>query len=301
MQLPRIFTAMITPFTESGEVDYDEAARLAQWLVTHGSGGLILSGTTGESPALSDRERMNLLRTVRAHLGTEVPLWMGTGTNNTVHSRELSWEAAENGADGVLLVCPYYNKPPQEGLIRHFVEIATGLPVPVMLYNIPGRTSVNLLPASVRTITQECDNVIAIKEAAGSLPQLQELMTLVSPHVRVYSGDDAMYYMALTLGAYGVVSVASHLVGDDLASMTESMLHGDLDQARQMNTTLMPLFNELFRYTNPISVKWAVNYLGFHAGDVRLPLVTPHHDQAFEALRQLIDRLVPERVCSHAS
>ncbi|PSR26941.1 MAG: 4-hydroxy-tetrahydrodipicolinate synthase [Sulfobacillus thermosulfidooxidans] len=301
MQLPRIFTAMITPFNDAGQVDYDEAGRLANWLVEHGSGGLILSGTTGESPALTDRERMNLLRAVREQVGDDVPLWMGTGTNNTVHSRELSWEAAENGADGVLLVCPYYNKPPQEGLIRHFVEIATGLPVPVMLYNIPGRTGVNLLPATVRTITQECDNVVAIKEAAGSLPQMQELINLVSPQIRVYSGDDAMYFTALTLGAYGVVSVASHLVGDELVTMTESLLHGNLEQARQINTTLLPIFHELFRYTNPISVKWAMNYLGFHAGDVRLPLVTPRHEQAFEMLRQLIDQLVPERMWPRAS
>ncbi|MCL4494689.1 MAG: 4-hydroxy-tetrahydrodipicolinate synthase [Firmicutes bacterium] len=300
MQLPRIFTAMVTPFNESGEMDYDQAGRLAEWLMAHGSEGLILSGTTGESPALTDSERMRLLRAVRERLGPDVPLWMGTGTNNTVHSRELSWEAADNGADGVLLVCPYYNKPPQEGLIRHFTQIATGLPIPVMLYNIPSRTGVNLLPASVRTITQECDNVVAIKEAGGSLPQLQELIGVLPPRVRVYSGDDAMYFTALTLGAYGVVSVAAHLVGNELGTMTQSVLEGNLERARRIHATLTPLFQELFRYTNPISVKWALNYLGIPVGDVRLPLVTPHHEQAFESLRQLIIRLVSAGLYSEA-
>ncbi len=291
---------MVTPFHENGEINYDEAGRLAQWLITHGSEGLILSGTTGESPALTDSERMMLLRAVRARVGPEVPLWMGTGTNNTVHSRELSWEAAENGADGVLLVCPYYNKPPQEGLIRHFTEIARGLPIPVMLYNIPSRTGVNLLPASVRTVMEECENVVAIKEAGGSLPQLQELINLVSPRMRVYSGDDAMYFTALTLGAYGVVSVASHLVGNELETMTQMVIQRDLDGARQIHTTLTPLFQELFRYTNPISVKWALNYLHIPVGDVRLPLVTPGHEHAFDALRELIDQLIAAGLYSQA-
>ncbi|POB11601.1 MAG: 4-hydroxy-tetrahydrodipicolinate synthase [Sulfobacillus thermosulfidooxidans] len=292
--LPRVFTAMITPFNTDGDVDYEEAGTMAAWLVAHGSGGLILSGTTGESPALTDTERMNLLRAVRAAVGNDVPLWMGTGTNNTRHSRELSWQAAEAGADGVLLVCPYYNKPPQEGLIRHFVDIADGLPVPAMLYNIPGRTGVNLLPQTARTIIQECPNVIAIKEAAGSLPQMQELINLLSPATHVYAGDDAMYYPALTLGAYGVVSVASHLVGCKIQEMTQAVEQGDLHEARRINGLLMPLFQELFRYTNPISVKWAMNYLGFHAGDVRLPLATPGDPRAFDELRLLIDQLVPQ-------
>ncbi len=300
MYLPRIFTAMVTPFNENGELDYDEAGRLAEWLTTHGSEGLILSGTTGESPALTDSERMALLRAVRARLSRNVPLWIGTGTNNTVHSRDLSWQAADNGADGVLLVCPYYNKPPQEGLIRHFTEIAKGLPIPAMLYNIPSRTGVNLLPASVVTITEECENIVAIKEAGGSLPQLQELVNLVSSRTRVYSGDDAMYFNALTLGAYGVVSVASHLVGNELAMMTQMVLQNDLDQARRIHMTLTPLFQELFRYTNPISVKWALNYLRIPVGDVRLPLVTPHHEHAFEPLVELIDRLVSAGLYSEA-
>lgn len=299
--LPHIFTAMITPFNTAGEIDYEEAATMAAWLVAHGSGGIILSGTTGESPALTDRERMDLLRAVRDGVGRSVPLWMGTGTNNTRHSRELSWQAAEGGADGVLLVCPYYNKPPQEGLIRHFVEISSGLPVPAMLYNIPGRTGVNLLPATARTIIQECPNVVAIKEAAGSLPQMQELINLVSPATYVYAGDDAMYFTALTLGAHGVVSVASHLVGPAIEGMTQAVNQGNLQEGRRINATLMPLFQELFRHTNPISVKWAMNYLGFHAGDVRLPLATPGDPRAFEELRALVDQLVPQATWPRAS
>jgi 4-hydroxy-tetrahydrodipicolinate synthase len=301
MQLPRIFTAMVTPFNSNGALDVEEAGRMAQWLLERGTGGFILSGTTGESPALTESERTALYRGVRERVGSAVPIWLGTGSNNTVHSREMSWQAAELGADGVLLVCPYYNKPPQEGLVRHFEAIARGLPVPVMLYNIPGRTGVNLLPATARIITQECSNVIAIKEAAGSLAQMQELINLVSPRVAVYAGDDSMYFSALTLGAQGVVSVASHLVGPAIEDMTAAVLEGNLAEGRRINMVLAPLFSELFRYTNPISVKWAMNYLGFRAGEVRLPLVTPGDPRAFDALRRLIDQLVPQKSWPQAS
>ncbi len=294
MQLPRIFTAMVTPFNTDGTLNIPEAARLAHWLVQHGSGGLILSGTTGESPVLTETERTALYQGVRERVGSSCQIWLGAGSNSTAHSREMSWQAAELGADGVLLVCPYYNKPPQEGLVRHFEEIARGLPVPVMLYNIPGRTGVNLLPATARIITQECSNVVAIKEAAGSLAQMQELIGLVSEGAAVFAGDDAMYFPALALGAYGVVSVASHLVGPAIENMTAAALEGNMAEARRINMMLAPLFTELFRYTNPISVKWAMNYLGFQAGDVRLPLVTPGDLRAFDGLRRLIDQLVPQ-------
>lgn len=288
MEWPRIFTAMVTPFDQEGRLDEEYAGILAKWLVRNGSDGLIIAGTTGESPSLSDDEKYRLYQAVRTAVGRDVPVWVGTGSNNTYHSRQLSESAAQWGADGVLVVCPYYNKPPQEGLYQHFVTIAQDLSIPVMLYNVPGRTGVNLEPETARRVMERCSNVAAIKEASGSLEQIQQLTAMVPGGVKVYSGDDALFYPALAMGAHGVVSVAAHVVGNEMEQLWKDFIAGRVDQARDMHQKLIFIMKELFRLPNPIPLKWVLNYLGFAVGDVRLPLVTPEQNEVFEPLVRML-------------
>lgn len=293
MQWPRIFTAMVTPFTPEGHLDEDQAEQLSRWLVDHGTDGLMIAGTTGESPSLTQDERKRLYLAARRAVGNEVPVWVGTGSNNTEHSREMSLEAAEWGADGVLLVCPYYNKPPQEGLYRHFVRIAQDISVPVMLYNVPGRTGVNLEPITARRVMDTCPNVQAIKEASGSLAQIHQMVDLC-PEALIYSGDDALFYPALAMGAHGVVSVASHVVGDQMRELWQSYAGGNTDVARTWHSRLLPVFQELFSMANPIPLKWMMNRLGMNVGPVRLPLVYPADPQALRGLVAAMDDLLAE-------
>lgn len=295
MQWPTIFTAMITPFDEHGEVDEERAGFLSHWLVEHGTGGIILAGTTGESPSLSIGERHRLFRAVRAAVGDAVPVWMGTGSNDTRHSMEMSRQAEKWGVDGILLVCPYYNKPPQEGLFRHFEAIAASVSVPVMLYNVPSRTGVNLEPETAVRVMAACPNVLAVKEAGGSLEQLETLVRLCPPDVRVYAGDDAYFYAALARGGQGVVSVAAHLAGPQMAAMEGAFRNGDIEQAEAIHHRLTPLFRELFRLSNPIPLKWALNHLGFRVGPVRLPLVIPEDTTVFAELAALLAELEVKR------
>jgi 4-hydroxy-tetrahydrodipicolinate synthase len=210
---------------------------------------------------------------------------MGTGTNNTEQARTMSHEAARWGADGVLLVTPYYNKPPQEGLFRHFVHITHDLPIPAMLYNVPSRTGVNLEARTVRRIVDASPNVIAVKESGGSLSGFEELLRLC-PDISIYSGDDALFYPALTLGAYGVVSVAAHVVGPELQDMIRAYLSGNIAHAQKLHLTLLPLMHDLFAWPNPIPVKWLLHAIGESAGPVRLPLVFPEETAALERLHR---------------
>lgn len=293
MQWPRIFTAMITPFAEDYALALPKAAALARWLVRHGTDGLMLAGTTGESPTLSLAERQALYETVREAV-PGVPVWVGTGTNSTEESIRLTEAATHWGADGVMLVAPYYNKPPQEGLYQHFRRVAEHTPLPVMIYNVPGRTSVNVLPETVAAVMRDCPNVLAVKEAAGSVAQLQRLVELCPPQSRVYTGDDHLFYPALTLGAWGVVSVASHLVGDAMRQMWEAWEAGNPESARRLHLALTPIFEELFRVSNPVPLKWALNQLGFGVGPLRLPLAYPNDPAVFGKLQGLLDDLVPE-------
>ncbi|MBX5468144.1 MAG: 4-hydroxy-tetrahydrodipicolinate synthase [Firmicutes bacterium] len=296
MQWPRIFTAMITPFTPEGALAVHEAAKLARWLVRHGSGGLVLAGTTGESPTLSLEERRALFEAVREAV-PEVPVWVGTGHNSTAETVRLTMAATEWGADGVMVVTPYYNKPPQEGLYRHFCTVAEHTPLPVMIYNVPGRTSVTMLPETVAAVMRDRPNVRAVKEAAGSLAPVQRLVDLCPPEAKVYTGDDHLFFPTLAVGGYGVVSVASHLVGDEMAALWQAWERGDVDQARHLHRRLTPIFEELFRVSNPIPLKWAMNQLGLPAGPLRLPLSYPADPAVFHPLARWIDSLrVAERV-----
>jgi len=268
----RILTAMITPFKEDGSLDLDGAKVLARELVESGSDGLVVAGTTGESPTLSHEEKLALFRAVKEAVGEQAAVIAGTGSNNTAASAELTAEAASCGVDGVMLVVPYYNKPSQEGLYQHFLACAKATSLPVMLYNVPGRTGANLLPETVARLSR-VENIVALKEASGNFDQVSEILRQVPEHFRVYSGDDSLTLPLVALGAYGVVSVASHLVGRELKAMVEALVAGRLAEAQAIHLGLFPLFKALFMAPNPVPVKAALSLLGRPAGKPRLPLV----------------------------
>jgi len=267
----RVLTAMITPFTRDLTVDYGVAGKLARHLVHSGSEGLVVCGTTGESPTLSRDEKLELFRVVVEEVGGEATVIAGTGGNNTAASIELTQAAEKVGVDGVMLVCPYYNKPSQEGLFQHFKAIAKSTHLPVMLYNIPSRTGVNLLPATVARLA-EISNIVAIKEAAGSLDQVSELRLALPDEFSIYSGDDSMTLPMMALGAKGVVSVVAHVVGPQMKQMVDAFTSGNTTLATQLHLQLFPVIKGMFINTNPVPVKAAMNLLGWQAGAPRLPL-----------------------------
>jgi 4-hydroxy-tetrahydrodipicolinate synthase len=263
---------MITPFNGAGEVDYDVAAKLAVHLVEHGSDGLVICGTTGESPTLSWDEEYQLFQVIKQAVAGRAKIIAGTGSNSTTEAIAATEKAASLGLDGALLVVPYYNKPPQEGLYRHFRDIALAVPeLPVMLYNIPGRTGQNLLPETVARLA-EISNICSIKEASGNLDQVSHVRQLTPPDFEIYSGDDSLTLPMLAVGASGVVSVASHLVGDSLQQMVTAFKQGQPQTSLQIHLKLLPLFKALFITTNPIPVKAALRLKGWAVGETRLPL-----------------------------
>ena len=268
----QVITAMVTPMDRALAVDYDRAAALAKRLVEAGSDGLVVSGTTGEAPTLTDDEKIRLFRTVREAVGPRAKVIAGTGTYDTAHSIHLTREAERAGCDGVLLVNPYYNKPSQEGLYRHFKAVAESTSLPVMLYNIQGRTSVNCEPATIARLA-EVPNIVAVKEASGSLDQMSQIRKLTRPEFLLYSGDDSLTLPLLAVGGTGVVSVASHLTGREIKAMIQAFQAGDIRQAQALHFRLWPLFKVLFITTNPVPVKAALALSGFDVGGLRLPLV----------------------------
>jgi 4-hydroxy-tetrahydrodipicolinate synthase len=270
----RVITAMVTPFDQEGNVNYAIAEKLADYLVNHGSDGLVVCGTTGESPTLSWKEEYELFRVVKNAVGDRAKVIAGTGSNCTAEAIEATAEAAQLGLDGTLQVVPYYNKPPQAGLYEHFKAIATANPdLPMMLYNIPGRTGQNMTPETIARLA-EIPNIVAVKEASGNLEAACKIRTLTDADFAIYSGDDFLTLPLLTCGAIGVVSVASHLVGEQIQTMIRSFTEGKTQEAIAMNLRLFPLFKGLFVDTNPIPVKAALNLKGWDVGGLRLPLQT---------------------------
>lgn len=268
----RVLTAMITPFTKTGAVDYESAQRLASHLISHGTDTVIVCGTTGESPTLTWAEEYELFQVVKAAVGGRGKVVAGTGSNSTQEAIKATQKAAELGLDGTLQVVPYYNKPPQAGLREHFSEIAAAVPnLPIMLYNVPGRTGVNLEAHTVADLSK-ISNILAIKEASGNLDQVSEIRRLAAPDFAIYSGDDSLTLPMLSVGAVGVVSVASHLVGDSLQQMIRAYTEGQIFVARDLHLKLLPLFKALFATTNPIVVKAAMQLQGWSVGSCRPPL-----------------------------
>lgn len=272
-KLGHLITAMVTPFGASGELDLTAASRLARYLALGGSDGIVVAGTTGESPTLDDREKLELCAAVSGAVGDRATVILGVGSNATGHSQKLARRAAESGAAGLMVVTPYYNKPTQGGLLRHFAEVSQVTDLPVMLYNVPGRTGVNLLPETVSRLAGEVGNLAAVKEASGNLEQASELCRLGHGRWDVYSGDDALTLPMLAVGATGVVSVAAHLVGPRLKEMLSAWRAQDGVTAKTIHWELFPLFRALFITTNPIPVKTALQLLGLGTAHFRLPLL----------------------------
>jgi 4-hydroxy-tetrahydrodipicolinate synthase len=267
----RVMTAMITPFDQTGAVNYPEVERLAAHLVDHGTDTLVVCGTTGESPTLTWDEEFALFKVVQSAVSGKAKVMAGTGSNSTTEAISATQKAAALGLDGSLQVVPYYNKPPQEGLYQHFKAIAQATDLPIMLYNVPGRTSQNLLPETVARLAK-ISNIVAIKEASGNLDQVSLVRRLTPDSFDIYSGDDTLTLPMLAVGGCGVVSVASHLVGPALQEMIRSFEAGHNEKARQIHLQLLPLSKALFSTTNPIPVKKAMALLGWQVGSCRLPL-----------------------------
>jgi 4-hydroxy-tetrahydrodipicolinate synthase len=271
----RVVTAMITPFKEDGGVNYAVAEQLAAYLVENGSDSIVVCGTTGESPTLTWDEEYELFQVVKKAVGSKAKAIAGTGSNSTREAIAATQKAAKIGLDGSLQVVPYYNKPPQEGLYQHFQAIAQSNPdLPLMLYNIPGRTGQNLQPETVARLA-EIPNIVAIKEASGNLDQTSQIRCLTAPEFQIYSGDDSLTLPMLAVGSTGVVSVASHLVGNQLQNMIQAFEAGKNQEATQIHLQLFPLFKALFTTTNPIPVKRALKLQGWEVGSTRLPLCEP--------------------------
>lgn len=269
----RVLTAMITPFQADGSVNYAVAEALAVHLVQQGTDALVICGTTGESPTLSWSEEYELFRVIQQAVAGKAKILAGTGSNSTEEAISATQKADRLELDGTLQVVPYYNKPPQAGLYQHFRSIAAASPdLPMMLYNIPGRTGQNLLPETIVRLS-EIPNIVAIKEASGSLDQVSEIRRLTPPTFSIYSGDDSLTLPMLAVGAQGVVSVASHLVGSPLQQMIQAFEQGQIQVATKIHLQLFPLFKALFVTTNPIPVKAALRLQGWQVGSTRLPLV----------------------------
>lgn len=280
-EIGRLITAMITPFDDQGKVDYAQAKRLANALLDSGSDGLVISGTTGESPSLTTEEKIRLFAEVKEAIGDRGAVVAGTGNYNTAESIELSKEAEKVGADALLLTVPYYNKPPQEGMYQHFKAIAESVGLPCMLYNVPSRTSINMSSETTLRLSQ-VDNIVGVKEASSDLDQIQRIIGGAPEGFRVWSGNDNETFYMMSMGGYGVVSVVSHLVGQQIKQMMGLILEGDIEKAAAEHHRLMPIFKMMFVMSNPIPVKYSVNQAGFNAGSPRLPLVVPDEKTAAE-------------------
>ena len=275
----RLLTAMVTPFDEAGAVDYEQAKKLASALLSSGSEGLVVVGSTGESPTLIREEEYRLFREVKAAVGERGAVIAGTGSNSTAEAVGATREAERIGVDACLLVVPYYNRPTPEGLFQHFKAVAQSTSLPCILYNVPSRTGVNLAADTVIQLSQ-IDNVIGLKEASSNLEQTAKIISQTKEDFFVWSGNDSDTLPILAIGGYGIISVAAHFVGNQISEMINSFVSGRVDEAARLHRHLMPLFNVLFIVSNPIPVKYALNHVGFPVGKNRPPLTDPDEKSA---------------------
>lgn len=284
--LGNLLTAMVTPFKQDLSVDYDIAKKLALYLLDEGSDGIVVSGTTGESPTLEFNEKVELFRMVKEAVGEKAVVVAGTGTNSTTDSIKLTQAAEKVGVDACMLVTPYYNKPPQNGLYAHFRTVAESTSLPVVIYNVPSRTAQNVEAETTISLSR-VPNIIAVKEASGNTDQVARIVSGAEDGFLVYSGDDAFTLPLLALGGVGVISVASHVVGREFKELVDAYHRGDENKAREIHFKLLPLFKGLFMTTNPIMVKAALKLKGLDVGGLRLPLVMATPDQV-KILREIM-------------
>ncbi|WP_026023065.1 4-hydroxy-tetrahydrodipicolinate synthase [Paenisporosarcina sp. TG20] len=284
MQIGRVSTAMITPFSTDQSINYEMVAQLIEHLISTGTDSLVICGTTGESPTLTSKEKAELIRFTVKSVRNRIPVIAGTGCNSTRASIELTKIADKAGVDGIMLVTPYYNKPDQRGMFEHFKAIANETKLPILLYNIPGRSVVNMLPETVLKLS-EIPNIQAIKEAGGNLEQMSDIIAGSHEDFMVYSGDDGLTLPLLSIGGVGVVSVASHVVGSDMQKLIKAFEEGRHNDAAVIHHAMLPLIRAIFAKPNPVPIKYALGKIGLDVGSVRLPLVdmTSKEQQNFDA------------------
>ena len=270
-EIGRLLTAMVTPFDQTGELDYGQARKLAKGLVNSGSDGLVIGGTTGESPSMSDGEKTRLFAEVKDEVGESAAVVAGTTDNDHRKSVELSKEAERAGVDALLLTVPAYNKPPQEGLYHHFKAIAEATSLPGLLYNVPSRTALNMTAETTLRLA-EIDNIVGVKEASSDPDQITKIIDGAPDGFRVWSGNDNETFSIMCVGGHGVVSVASNIIGNQIKAMMGMVLEGDLERAAAEHRRMLPIFKALFWVTNPVPIKYALNRAGFNAGPTRLPM-----------------------------
>lgn len=282
----RVSTAMVTPFDKNGHIDFAKTTQLVNYLIDNGTDSIVVAGTTGESPTLSKEEKLALFQHVVTVVDQRVPVIAGTGSYNTYESIELTKKAEQIGVNAVMLVGPYYNKPNQEGLFQHFKTIAESTKLPVMVYNIPGRSAVNIQPETIIRLSA-VPNIVAVKEASGDLNAMTKIIAETDDDFVLYSGDDALTLPVLAIGGAGVISVSSHIIGNQMQELVQAFLTGQREKAAKLHQQLLPIMQGLFAAPNPVPVKTALQIKGLDVGSVRLPLV-PLTEQERTALVKLI-------------
>ncbi|MEK4405036.1 4-hydroxy-tetrahydrodipicolinate synthase [Sporosarcina sp. FSL K6-6792] len=294
MNFGQVLTAMVTPFDENGEIDFQATKNLINYLIANGTDGLVVSGTTGESPTLTEEEKVKLFKFTVDVVNGRVPVIAGTGSNNTKASIELTILAEDVGVDGIMLVAPYYNNPSQEGLYQHFKTISEVTSLPIILYNVPGRSVVNISAETVIRLSK-IPNIVSIKEASGDLDAMVEIITHTPEDFSLYSGDDGLTIPVLSIGGTGVISVASHIIGSEMQTMIKHFKSGNIQEAARDHRRLLPIMKALFAAPNPSPVKAALNLKGIPVGGVRLPMI-PLNDEQLSSLQRTLD--IHEKVTS---
>lgn len=284
----RVSTAMVTPFDHKGHIDFVKTTKLVNYLIENGTDSLVVAGTTGESPTLSKEEKIALFEHIVKVVDKRIPVIAGTGSNNTYASIELTKKAEQLGVDAIMVVAPYYNKPNQEGLYQHFKAVAESTTLPVMVYNIPGRSVVNILPETVIRLSK-IPNIVAVKEASGDLNAMTKIIANTEDDFLLYSGDDSLTLPVLSVGGAGIISVASHVIGNELQEMVQAFINGEPQKAAKLHQRLLPIMQGLFTAPSPAPVKTALQLKGLDVGSVRLPLV-PLTEQERAALRMLLEQ-----------
>ncbi|MBR0145967.1 MAG: 4-hydroxy-tetrahydrodipicolinate synthase [Eubacterium sp.] len=264
--------ALVTPFKENLEVDYEQLRKLCDWHCEHGTDAIIVCGTSGEASTLTEEEHSECIAVVAEQVNGRIPVIAGTGSNATYTAVKLSKEAEQSGVDGLLIVTPYYNKATQQGLIKHYTEIAEAVSTPIIMYNVPSRTGCNIQPATAVELAKNVDNIVAIKEASGNISQIADLASMADGCIDIYSGNDDQILPLLSLGGIGVISVTANIIPEDTSRLVHSFLEGNIEEARKLQLKALELCHALFCEVNPIPVKKAVELMGLASGYVRMPL-----------------------------
>ncbi len=294
IQLGRVITAMITPFQDGGAVDYEAAVRLAKHLIEHGSEGILVGGTTGEGATMSEAEKLKLYSLIVDEVGKrapgkKVPIMGNAGGIDTAASCAFAKKVQETGVDAILAIVPFYVKPTQEGMYRHFKAIAEAVDIPVVLYDVPGRTNTSIAPQTVKRLVDACPNIVGIKDATGNWDHVTQEKILLPDDFLIYSGDDSYTYPILAAGGAGVISVSAHIIGEDMLAMIDAFQKGDREKAFALHKKTYPINKGIFFITSPIPIKTAVNLLGLPGGHFRLPMVPANEEEVAHVKKMLQD------------